>query len=176
MKKLFMFLAAALFVSGPSCKKIDELTEFDINYTTNQTVPKSDVSVGGTVDFMSPGIATESSQKFSSNGTSSDLVSEVKVSKFSITNETGNLDFLNSFTVYINADGVGETEIARKENIPDGITKVNADVTNANVKPHLLKDTIRIKMRVTVDALPAEDQQLKIEKTMRVAGKKLAKK
>ena len=176
MNKIFGALATALLLSGPSCKKIDELTEFDINYTTTQTVPASSVSVGGTVDFMTPGIATESSSKFSANGTSSDLVSEVKVSRFAVTNESGNLDFLNSFTVYINADGVGETQIASKTGIPDGVNTVNADVTNANVKAHLLKDTIRLRMRVTVDNLPTADQQLKIDKTMRVSGKKLSKK
>lgn len=176
MKKFLAALLLPALLAAVSCKKVDELTEFDIPYTTTQALPASGIPIGGTADITTPDVTSDSQSKFASNGTSKDLISSVSVSKFSVTNESGNLDFLRSFTVYIQADGVAEAQIASKTDIPKGSTSVSADVTGANVKEHLFKDKFRLRMTVTVDSLPAQEQQLRIDQTMHVSGKKLSKK
>jgi hypothetical protein len=176
MKKLFLALPVMVLLAGSSCKKVDELTEFDITYSNKQTVPGSGLNIDAPVDFTSPDIATESSSKFSANGTSKDLVDEIKVTGFTITNETGKLDFLTSFSIYMKADGLDEVLIASKTSIPKGITSVKADVTGANIKQHIFKDKIQLRMTLGLDSMPGEDQQLKLDQTLRVKGKKLSKK
>jgi hypothetical protein len=176
MRKLLLALPVLMLLAGSSCKKVDELTEFDLNYSTKQMVPGSGQNVDASVDFTSPDIETQSSSKFSANGTSKDLIDEIKVTAFTITNESGKLDFLNSFSVYMKADGLNEVLIATKSSIPKGITSVSADMTGANIKQHIFKDKIQLRMTLGLDSLPAEDQQLKLDQTLRVKGKKLSKK
>lgn len=176
MKKTFSALLVFSLIINSSCKKVDELTEFDIPYSTKQTLPASGIPVGGTADFTTPDVQTDSQAKFAANSTAKDLISSVTMSKFSITNETGNLDFLRSFTVYINADGLGEVQVASKALVPDGVSMVEADVTGASIKEHIFKDKFRLRMTVSVDSLPAQEQQLKIDQVAHVSGKKLSKK
>ena len=176
MRKLLLALPVLMLLTGSSCKKVDELTEFDLNYSTKQAVPGSGLNVDAAVDFTSPDIETQSTSKFSANGTTKDLIDEIKVTAFTITNESGNLDFLNSFSVYMKADGLSEVLIGTKTSIPKGVTSVNADMTGANIKEHIFKDKIQLRMTLGLDSLPAEDQQLRLDQTLRVEGKKLSKK
>src|SRR4051812_18775412 len=118
MKKLFLALPVMVLLAGNSCKKVDEHTEFDINYSTAQAVPGASLSLSGPVDFTTPDIETKSSEKFAAQGTAKDLIDEIKVTKFKVTDESGNLDFLRSFSVYINADGLDEVLVATKSSIP----------------------------------------------------------
>ena len=175
MKKIAALLTAAL-LAGAGCKKVDELTEFDLTYSSNQELPGSGIPVGGTADFVTPDIETNTQSQFAANSTRSDLIESIKLTRFAVTNESGHLDFLRSFTVYIAADGLGENEIARKSQIPDGVSTVEADLTGVNVKEYLLKSHMNFRLRVSVDSLPSENQQLKLDQTMRVSGKKLSKK
>src|SRR4051812_11213194 len=154
MRKLILALPVICLFAGSSCKKVDQLTEFDLNYTTTQAVPGASLSIGGPVDFTSPDIETQSSSKFASQGTTKDLIDEIKVTKFTITNETGNLDFLKSFSVYMKAEGLDEVLIATKTSIPAGVTSVSADVTGNNIKQHVFKDKIQLRMSVVANGLP----------------------
>src|ERR1043165_9143141 len=121
MKKAAFILVSALFLVGATaCKKtkeeVDKLTEFDINYSTNLTIPATTYTASVPVDFTTPEVSTQSSTKFSSEKTAADLVSEVKMTKFDISSGSGNLDFLKSITVYIKTTGLGDVQVATKSN------------------------------------------------------------
>jgi len=175
MSKLWLIIPFALLLTDVSCKKVDEATEFDINYSSRQSVPGSSLSVGAQADVITPDIETDSQKKFSSNGTAKDLISAIKLTRLTVTNESGNLDFLNSFVIYIRADGLNELEVARKDQVPKGATTVEADVTGNNIKEHVFKEKIRFRISLVANSLPAEEQWLRIEETMRVSGKKLSR-
>ena len=97
MKKNILFLSFALvFAMSSSCKKVNEATEFDIDYSTFLTIPSTSITVTAPADFTTPEIPTNSSSRFASEKTTIELVSEVKLTKFNISNPTGNLDFLKS--------------------------------------------------------------------------------
>jgi hypothetical protein len=177
MKKIKAILISALifplFMLVASCDKtkdeVDELTEFDINYETEVPVPAGTYTPGTPLDIVSPEVPTESSGKFASEKTTRDLVSEIKLTKLKVSTNTGNLDFLQSFSIYIKASGLADVLVATKSNIPAGATSVNADLKDVNIKDHIFKDKIQFKVTVTFNAATTKNEQkLKMEETVHV--------
>lgn len=172
MKKIsFLFLLITFCVLGVSCKKtkekVDELTEFDINYTTNLTVPSHTLATNVPVDFTTPDISTNSNNKFLENNTTRDLVSEIKLTKYNISVATGNLDFLKSLSIYIKSTS-GETLIGTKSNIPNGVSETQLDLADVNIKSFIVEPTMKFRVTVTIDASTVNGQNLKMDQTVRV--------
>ena len=89
MKRIvFAFLSAIFLFVTVQCEKtkdkVDELTEFDINYTANLTIPSTSYTLNTPVDISTPEIPTQSANKFSEQKTAQNLVSEIKMTKFDI--------------------------------------------------------------------------------------------
>jgi hypothetical protein len=174
MKKLFLLpVAGLMLVSSISCKKVNEATEFDINYASEVSVPAASLTLNAPVDFTSPEISTDTGNKFAENETTRDLIDEIKLTRLFIASLTGNLDFVKSINVYVKAPGLQDLLVATKSNIPAGSTSVLLDPTGQNIKEHLFKDKIQFRLNVTVGTAPTTDQKLKIEETVHVAGKKI---
>jgi len=179
MKKIISFsFLIALLVFGVSCKKEEaaKLTEFDINYSTNLTIPSASMTVSNpsltptTVEFTSPNVPTQQAAKFSSEGTAKNLIDQIKMTKFniSVSGAGANLDFLKSLTLYIKASGVGEQMVASKTNIPSGVTAVAMDLQDVNIKDYIFQDNIQFRVVATFDATAATDQVLKMDETVHV--------
>jgi hypothetical protein len=175
MKKPLLIMTSALVIVSffTGCKKVNEATEFDIDYATEVSIPSGSVTVNTPVDFNTPEIPTESSSKFKQQETAVELIDEISFTKFQITSLTGNLDYLKALSVYIKAAGLNDLLIATKSNIPPGSTTILADPTGANIKEHLFKEKIQFRLQVTVGTLPATDQKLKLDQTVHVEGKKI---
>ena len=112
MKKIaFLCLLAALTVFNLSCKKeeANKLTEFDISYSTNLTIPSASMTVSNptltpiTVEFTTPNVPTKQSSTFTAQKTAQNLVDEIKMTKFdiSVSGAGANLDFLKSLTMRV---------------------------------------------------------------------------
>jgi len=177
MKKfIYFFIIAAIFTIHCSCKKeeANKLTEFDINYSTNLTIPSASITVAvsptTSVEFTTPNIPTQNSTKFSAAGTSKSLVDEIKMTKFdlSVSGTGANLDFLKSVTIYIKAVNVGEQIIASKTLIPIGITALSLDLQNVNIKNYIFEDNIQFRVLAIFDATASVDQILKMDETVHV--------
>jgi hypothetical protein len=179
MKNAAITLVSVLLLGLGACQKtkedVNKATEFDINYSTQVTVPSTSLNITAPADFTSPEIPTESSAKFADNSTTKDLIDEIKVSKLLISNPSGNLDFLNSMTIYLKTSGMGDVKIASKSNIPKGSTSVLADLDDVNIKDYIFKD--KIQFRVTVNITTGNglntEQKLKVDQTLHVKGKRL---
>jgi hypothetical protein len=171
--KLFTYTILIALICGVnfSCKKtkekVDELTEFDINYTTNLSVPSQTLAVNVPVDFTTPDISTQSASKFSENNTTKDLVSEIKLTKFNISVASGNLDFLKSLSIYIKS-GSAEVLVGTKTNIPTGISETQLDLQDVNIKSYISEPTMKFRVTVTIDASTTAGQSLKMDQTVRV--------
>jgi len=50
---------------------------------------------------------------------------------------------------------------------------VAADLSAVNIKDHIFKEAVRFKVSVTINGALAADQQLKIEQSVAVKGKKI---
>jgi hypothetical protein len=184
MKFLSLSFVAAFILFSLSCKKKDEankLTQFDINYSNNLTIPSASMTVSNpsvtptTVEFTTPNVPTQQSSKFSSEGTAQSLIDEIKMTKFdvSVTGTGANLNFLKSLTIYIKAANVGEQMIATKSNIPTGVTSVSMDLQDVNIKNFIFQDNIQFRVIATFDATTTTDQTLKMDETVHVSAKLL---
>ncbi len=181
MKKTINFITICSIIAfGLSCKKkdIDKLTEFDINYSTNLTIPSASITVTTpttSVEFNTPNVPTQQSTKFNAEGTAQSLIDEIKMTKFdlSVLGSGANLDFLKSITVYIRAANVGEQIIATKANIPAGLTSISVDLQDVNIKNYIFQDNIQFRVLAIFDASAATDQTLKMDETVRVKAKLL---
>jgi hypothetical protein len=179
MKKQFLpvllFLSILIF-SG--CKKIDELTEFDIEYSTELTIPASGLSINQPITINSPEIPTNGVSKFTENNTAKNLIDEIKLSRFniSVVNPTGaNLDFMNSLEIYIAAGSISESLFAKKTPIPSGSSSIAMDLEGQNLKDYIFEDKFKMRLRLVPDQALTADVKIKIDQTMHVKGKRLKK-
>lgn len=179
MKKTALFVFAVMIVAGIySCEKtketINEATEFNIDYSTSLSIPSTSVSVSVPADFTTPEISTQSVSKFASEKTTQDLIDEIKLTRFNISNPSGNLDFLDSVSIYIKTGSLGDILVATKSKIPKGTTQVVADMKDVNIKTHISKEKIQFRVTVKITTGLTSNQQLKMDQTVRVKGRKVS--
>jgi hypothetical protein len=175
-KTLCALVVLSLVFLGTTCKKkeTNKLTEFDIEYTTNLSVPSNSIAINApaqTVTFTTPNIATEQSSKFSAQNTAQSLISEIKMTRFNVSavGTGANLDYLKSLTLYIKAANVGEELVASKSNIPTGQTSVAMDLQDVNIKNFIFQDNIQFKVVATFDvSSTTPSQTLKLDQTVHV--------
>lgn len=88
MKRIALILiltsVSFLFTTCKKTKeKADEITEFDIDYSTTVSVPSNTISLRCVpVDFTTPDVPTQSSSKFGTNKTTQGLVDYIKLTLF----------------------------------------------------------------------------------------------
>lgn len=178
MKKVCLALLAFVTVlSISSCKKtkekVDELTEFDMDYTYNQSVPSNSIAPTNTtvpVNFTTSDINTNSSSTFSAKNTASNKVSEIILTKFRISTPTAgaNLDYLKSLTIYIQASGQPEVQIASKTNTTTGATSLDMDLSGTNLKEYFFGSTFKLRIALLVNTTISTNQTLKLDQTLHV--------
>jgi len=188
MKKAATFILAVLVVAGiTSCQKtkddINKATEFDMSYSTDFTIPSSTLTApagtpSGTtqpIDFNTPDISTASASRFTSESTTKDLISEIKMTRFTISNSGGNLNYLKSLSIYLRTTDLGDVLVATKTNIPQNSTSVDADLSDVNIKDYIFKDKIQFRINITLitSSGASGDQKLSTSQTVHVKGKRI---
>lgn len=136
-----------------SCQKknvvtdtVNSLTEFDMPYTTTLAVPPQSVITNNTYTNQSPPFATNSASVYSNYKTSTDLITSMAMTQVNLTTDGPNLDFVKSYSIYIQATGLEDALVASKSNIPVGSKSIESDVTNVNLIPYINKDKISLMM------------------------------
>jgi hypothetical protein len=176
MKLKNPFIAfVAISVILTSCKLIDKLTQFNVPYTSNFTIPASPIP-GLLGDIFTPDISTNSEQVFSNNNTNSGLLEQVllKTLKLTITSPSGKkFDFLKSADVYLSADGLAEIKVASIDNIDDATVgnSINMVTSNEDLKEYLKKSKFKIRVVTTTDKIVTEDVSVKIDASFFVDAK-----
>jgi len=174
MKKIVALLLTSVLMMGlGSCQKtkdqINELTEFDIDYTSSMTIPSTSfTTVTAPVEITTPNIATNTSTKFAENKTTQDLVSEIKMTKFNISTTGANLDFLKSVSIYIKTAGQPDQLVASKSNIPAGATSISADLQDVNIKNYLFAENMQFRVSFLFQTGSAGNQNLTLSETVHV--------
>ena len=137
------------------CKKLKDLLTFDMSYSKEFTIPGSIAGADFNATIPNPEISTNSTSTFDAKKTASNLVKTItlKEMKLQITAPTdSSYYFLELVEVYISANGVAETKIASKTNIPasPGGT-ITLDPSGANLMDYLKKDKFSIRVRIKMD-------------------------
>jgi hypothetical protein len=170
-------IAVAFSVLFFSCSKtkntVNDATSFNMEYSTEVSIPSRTVNFNAPIEVTSPEVKTLSSARFVAEGTTQALVDSISMTKFTLSNLVGNLDFVKSFSISVVADNLPDVFIAGKNSIPKGATTVAADLSSMNIKDHIFKEEVRFKVSVTINSALAADQKLKIEQSVAVKGKKI---
>lgn len=174
-KTLSVILVLSLIIFGVSCKKtkekVDELTEFDMSYSYDLSIPQNSITATNTTvpaDFTTSDISTNSSSTFSAQKTAADKVSEIKLTKFKISTTATNLNYLNSITIYIQGSGQPEIQLASKSTVPSDVQSFDMDLSGTNLKEYLFGTTFKLRVSVLVNTTISGQQTLKLDQTMHV--------
>lgn len=166
---LMMIGLAGILYSG--CDKVDELTQFDIEYTSEVTIPASS-GIDLPINIFTPDIETNAEQKFQVNDTRKDKVEEInlKTLKLSVLMPEGeDFSFLKSIEIYINADGLSESLIAWKEDIPDDVgDELSLNTTDEDLKEYIKKDEFNLRMKTVTDEFIDQDHEIEVYSVFRV--------
>ena len=169
-----MFFLTVLVLSFNSCKKIDKLTQFDLDYDESITIP-SVLGINLPFNIYSPDIKTNTESIFEINNTKKDLVEQVNILKLVLKHrspEKGDFDFLKGITIFISAEGVDEIKVAWKDNIPDDIGKtLELELTDANLKEYIKKDEFMLRVETITDKIILSDQDVDIQTSFFVDAK-----
>ncbi|MGB1270076.1 MAG: hypothetical protein ACPG45_10095 [Flavobacteriaceae bacterium] len=167
-------LYICLLVVLSQCDIIDKFTQFNIDHQTEFTVGSSTV-INTPIDINTPDITTNSSSEFSNNDTRADLIESIKLTslKLSINSPTdGNFNFLKSVTIYIDADGLDEIEIASITDIPDDdMDTLDLITSGSDLKAYIKKDSYTLRVETVTDQLISEDHVIKADSRFRVDAK-----
>jgi hypothetical protein len=173
-KPIAAALIATIFIVS-SCKKtketVDEFTQFDLSYTTTFTVPAASVTVNTPADFTTPDVPTNTSASYPNNKTTYSLVDEVKLTKFNVSADSSNFDYLKSLTIFIQGSGLPEVQLATNTLVPTGVASFDMSLNDVNLKDYLAKSNFKLRVNVTIDGAITTNQKMKLNQTMHVVAK-----
>ena len=157
-----------------SCKELDKLTQFEMDYETSVTIPGT-LGINAPVDLITPEIETDSESKFSVNNTRKDLVEEIVLREMTLTivsPQNEDFSFLNSIRIFINAEGLDEKQIAWKDPVAESASNVIAlETSQEDLKEYLVKDQFSLRVRTKTDEIIAEDHEIKIQSVFFIDAK-----
>lgn len=166
MQKIY-FILFCLSFACISCKK---LTEFNIHHDTEFVIPGTPL-VNVPLIVHTPEVTTSSKFHFENNNTHPSYVKDVSLQNLTltITKPSGKtFSFLKSAYLYINAEGLPETLIAWKDNIPATVTSLTMDVTEESLAEFIKKDTYTLRVESTIREAVLQDITIKADMHFKV--------
>lgn len=159
-------MALVMITTGllSGCKKLDSLTQFNLDYNTQVTIAAGTGS-GLPLDLFAPEVVTNSEGEFSANNTHKDRIETINLKelKLSILAPAGhNFDFLKDVEVFLGADGLPEIKVAWVYNVPDGLTGdlPLAVAADTDLKEYIKKDAFKIRVRAVTDKFVSENVRI----------------
>ena len=160
--RVLLLTGLILFTFG--CKKLHELTQFDMDYDTSITIPKA-TGINSPINIPTPDITTNSESSFENNNTNKDLVEKIvlKSMQMTIGSPKGeDFSFLKSIEIKISADSLPDIKIAWKDNISASDTTFALETSDADLKDYLTKDKYKLKVKTTTDEILMQDHVIDI--------------
>lgn len=165
-----------LFLSFASCEQVDELTQFEMDYTTSFTIPGT-LGMDVPIDLQTPEIQTNSTEKFSGQDTREDLVEEIVLQNMNLSIQSpsdGDFSFLNGLTIYLSAEGMEEIKVAWKDSIPeDPGSTLELETATADLKEYIFKDQFQLRIQSRTDEIIDQDHEVRVESVFFVDAKVL---
>ncbi|WP_289061290.1 hypothetical protein [uncultured Zobellia sp.] len=172
MRKFLLILT--VFATLTSCDKLDELTKFDLDYTTQVTIP-STAGIDLPFEIFTPDVETNSESEFEVNDTRKDLIEEIKLTKLELeitSPDDSDFSFLESLKVYISAEDLDEIMIASKDEIEETVGDVlDVDVIDVDLKDYIKKDKFNLRLETVTDEAMSTDHEIDVNSTFFVDAK-----
>jgi len=175
--KLSLILLVFVFTScEEAVDAVDEITKFDLNYNSEITIP-ANALINTPIELATPEIASNSAAIFSSNKTSKELVESIKLTEMKLVVNvpaSGNFNFLKEITLFINANGLEEKQIAFKNNIANNSSsELLLDIVDNELKDYIESENFGIRISTTTDEAIDEDYDIELISTFFVDAKLL---
>ncbi|MDD3077986.1 MAG: hypothetical protein PHH37_02630 [Paludibacter sp.] len=173
MNKINIATIVALLLFLSSCKNLDKLTQFNMNFTQTVSIEPT-FKVNTPFTIPTPAVTSNSSSTFSANNTSKDLVEEINLSELKLTVESPedeDFSILQSIEVYISADGETDTKIAWLDSIPASANTIMLNVSDADLKEFIFKDEFTLKVKTVTDEVNTEQYDIRIDAKLHVNAK-----
>jgi len=165
MKKILFVFFAVILTYG-SCKEIDKLTHFNMDFTSSITIDPTFI-IDIPIDVWTPDIPTNSETTFENNDTRTDLIEQINLTQMNMTiisTDTQSFDFLKTIEIYINADGVEEKKIAWLLDIPQtGLKTINLEITDDDLKDYIKKDEYKLRTHTVTRQLISKSTDIEIK-------------
>ena len=175
MKKvLLVFIVPLMVLIG--CKKIDKLTQFDMDYNETIVIPSSS-GINLPFNLFTPDIKSNSESTFAVNDTRKDLIEEIILTQLDLTltsPSNGDLGFLKSIEIYLSADGLSDVKVAWKDDIPSSVDKyLELETTNIDLKEFIKKDEFALKVTTVTNEILTSDHHIDVHSVFFVDAKVL---
>ena len=169
-----LYLAATLLIFLGGCKKLDQLTQFNMEYD-QEVVIRSSSGINLPFDIFTPDIESNAESTFAVNDTRKDLVEQIILTDLSLSliePTDRDLSFLKSVSIYLNAEGLDEVEVASEENIPDSVGKeLQITTSGADLQEYLKKDQFSLRLKVVTDKVITTDYRIGVKSIFFVDAK-----
>lgn len=157
-----------------SCKKVDELTQFNMEFYEDVTIPSS-TGINLPFNILVPDTETNASSTFESNNTRKDLVEEIIIEELdlTLTSPSGaDFSFLKSVSIYLSAEGLDEIKVAWKDDISDSPgNKIVLDLTSSNLKDYLTQSEYSLRLNTVTDEVLTSDHKITVHSVFFVDAK-----
>lgn len=168
-KTAIALLIATIFLS--SCEFLSQFTEFDLPYEKTITVPLIAAS-DSTLSIETPSISTGISDAMSDNNTGLDLIEEIKLTSMTLTltsPDGGDLGFLSSIEIFINAAGQDELSLASQANVPADVgTVLELTTATADLQDYIKLDDFSLRFALGTDETVLEEQEITMNMVVHV--------
>ena len=173
MKKITLVLLSLLLLTF-SCKEVDKLTQFNMDYISSITIPAT-FGIDIPIDIWTPNIPTNSETEFESNNTTKNLIEEIVMTKMSMTISSpanASFDFLKVIEIYISADGVAEKKVAWLTDIPQsGLKTIELETSSDDLKEYIKADKYKLNTKTLTRQFISQDTYIEIKNTFYVDAK-----
>jgi hypothetical protein len=165
MKTKYYFILALLIPFSFGCKKFSDKTEFDMDFSESITVQSSS-GLNLPFNIFSPDVETNSESTFAVNNTRKDLIEEIFLNSVELkltSPSNSDFSFLKSISVFLSADGLGETKIAWMKDIPNNIgNSILLNITEADLKEFIKKDAFDLRVNTVTDEVLTTDHTIDV--------------
>jgi len=161
----------SFIISLTACKKLNELTAFNLQYTAHVTLPVI-ISTGQPVSIYSPDVPNDADSVFAAYHTVTDKIDKVNLSESTLTitsPSAENFNFLSSISVCMVAGNLTEKRIAWKDNVPDNVgNQLDLEVTSDNLRAYFSESSFSFHVTVVTDSTIVEQHEIDIYSKFRV--------
>jgi hypothetical protein len=174
-EKIYVTLLLILFGLG-ACKKVDELTQFNMDYNEIVIVPASS-GISLPFNILTPEMESNAESTFAINDTRKDLIEEILLTKLDLVVKTPDgedFSFLKSIDVFLNADGLSEIKVAWNNDVPDSPgSALKLETTENNLMEYIKKDEFSLRLNTVTDETFATDYHIEVISSFFVDAKVL---
>ena len=170
MKKApFILLIAIFFLS--SCDFLSELTQFDLPYEKAITIPLI-VGSDSTLSITTPSINTGISDAVDKYNTGIDLIDEITLTSMTLTVTSpagADMGFLATISVYINASGQEEIQLAYDTDVTDDVGAVlELSTSTADIQDYIKLDDFTLRFELGTDETVLEEHEITMNMVVHV--------